>query len=149
MSRAAVEWVKATKMPELEGRRGAKQVLLLLADFRNEETKECFPAIETIALAAGVSTRMITKDLELLEEAGYMTRRARRDGNRQASSQYNLHLPDNVLQKEAEFALKKCKYRKWQASQKEPQCRLSMNHSSYKPKGTQDWGSSPDVLEEP
>lgn len=80
-------------------------IMARLADFSSDEGV-CWPSIETIArqLGAGVST--VRTAIAKLEEDGWLTRKARRQGNRNASNVYQLnvaklrtaalsHLPDS------------------------------------------------------
>ena len=66
-------------------------IMARLADFSSDEGV-CWPSIETIArqLGAGVST--VRTAIAKLEEDGWLTRRARRQGNRNASNVYQLNV---------------------------------------------------------
>ncbi len=73
-------------------------IMARLADFSSDEGV-CWPSIETIArqLGAGVST--VRTAIAKLEAEGWLTRKARRQGNRNASNVYQLNV--NKLQKAA------------------------------------------------
>lgn len=66
-------------------------IMARLADFSNDEGV-CWPSIETIArqLGAGVST--VRTAIAKLEADGWLSRKARRQGNRNASNVYRLNV---------------------------------------------------------
>ena len=66
-------------------------IMARLADFSNDEGV-CWPSIETIArqLGAGVST--VRTAIAKLEAEGWLSRTARRQGNRNASNVYQLNV---------------------------------------------------------
>lgn len=66
-------------------------IMARLADFSNDEGV-CWPSIETIArqLGAGVST--VRTAIAKLEADGWLSRKARRQGNRNASNVYQLNV---------------------------------------------------------
>jgi uncharacterized phage protein (TIGR02220 family) len=66
-------------------------IMARLADFSSDEGV-CWPSIETIArqLGAGVST--VRTAIAKLETDGWLTRKARRQGNRNASNVYHLNV---------------------------------------------------------
>ncbi|WP_393950041.1 conserved phage C-terminal domain-containing protein [Kluyvera intermedia] len=66
-------------------------IMARLADFSSDEGV-CWPSIETIArqLGAGVST--VRTAIAKLEVDGWLTRKARRQGNRNASNVYHLNV---------------------------------------------------------
>jgi len=66
-------------------------IMARLADFSSDEGV-CWPSIETIArqLGAGVST--VRTAIAKLEKEGWLTRKTRRQGNRNASNVYQLNV---------------------------------------------------------
>ncbi|EGH4419814.1 GntR family transcriptional regulator [Salmonella enterica] len=66
-------------------------IMARLADFSNDEGV-CWPSIETISrqLGAGVST--VRSAIAKLEADGWLSRKARRQGNRNASNVYQLNV---------------------------------------------------------
>ncbi|NUL39409.1 conserved phage C-terminal domain-containing protein [Kosakonia sacchari] len=66
-------------------------IMARLADFSNDEGV-CWPSIETIArqLGAGVST--VRTAIGKLEDEGWLSRKQRRNGNRNASNVYQLNV---------------------------------------------------------
>ena len=72
---------------ELDLPPGEKLVLLALADQANDDGRQCWPAVETIAHRSGQGVRTVRRALASLETAGHLTR-AHRDGT---SSQYHVH----------------------------------------------------------
>ncbi|TGC78303.1 helix-turn-helix domain-containing protein, partial [Salmonella enterica subsp. enterica serovar Wilhelmsburg] len=66
-------------------------IMARLADFSNDEGV-CWPSIETISrqLGAGVST--VRTAIAKLEADGWLSRKARRQGNRNASNVYQLNV---------------------------------------------------------
>lgn len=72
---------------ELDLPPGEKLVLLALADQANDDGRQCWPAVETIAHRSGQGVRTVRRALASLETAGHLTRQ-HRDGT---SSQYHVH----------------------------------------------------------
>jgi len=66
---------------------GEKLVLLALADQANDEGRQCWPAVSTIAHKSGQGERTVRRALSDLEAKGHLTR-GHRDG---ASTQYHVH----------------------------------------------------------
>jgi len=66
---------------------GEKLVLLALADQANDEGRQCWPAVLTIAKKSGQGERTVRRALDSLEKAGHLTR-DHRDGT---STQYHVH----------------------------------------------------------
>lgn len=76
---------------ELDLPPGEKLVLLALADQANDEGRQCWPSVETIAHRSGQGIRTVRRALASLEDAGHLTRN-HRDGT---SSQYHVHPGQN------------------------------------------------------
>jgi hypothetical protein len=72
---------------DLELPPGEKLVLLALADQANDEGRQCWPAVSTIAKKSGQGERTVRRALADLEKAGHLTR-DHRDGT---STQYHVH----------------------------------------------------------
>jgi hypothetical protein len=66
---------------------GEKLVLLALADQANDEGRQCWPAVSTIAKRSGQGERTVRRALHDLEAKGHLTR-DHRDGS---STQYHVH----------------------------------------------------------
>lgn len=66
---------------------GEKLVLLALADQANDDGRQCWPSVETIAHRSGQGVRTVRRALESLETKGHLTRH-HRDGT---STQYHVH----------------------------------------------------------
>jgi hypothetical protein len=66
---------------------GEKLVLLALADQANDEGRQCWPSVATIARKSGQGERTVRRALDHLEKADHLTR-DHRDGN---STQYHIH----------------------------------------------------------
>jgi hypothetical protein len=72
---------------ELDLPPGEKLVLLALADQANDEGRQCWPAVSTIARKSGQGERTVRRALSDLESKGHLTRQ-HRDGS---STQYHVH----------------------------------------------------------
>ena len=70
---------------------GEKLVLLALADQANDEGRQCWPSVATIAKRSGQGERTVRRILRALEKKGHLTAK-HRDG---ASSQYHVHPGQN------------------------------------------------------
>ncbi|HCO4190114.1 TPA: helix-turn-helix domain-containing protein [Escherichia coli] len=66
-------------------------IMARLADFSNDEGV-CWPSIETIARQIGAGMSTVRTAIARLEAEGWLTRRARRQGNRNASNVYQLNV---------------------------------------------------------
>ena len=66
-------------------------IMARLADFSNDEGV-CWPSIETIARQLGAGPSTIRTAIAKLEADGWLTRTARRKGNRNASNVYHLNV---------------------------------------------------------
>lgn len=66
---------------------GEKLVLLSLADQANDDGRQCWPSVETIAERSGQGIRTVRRALSSLEEKGHLTRK-HREGT---STQYHVH----------------------------------------------------------
>lgn len=66
-------------------------IMVRLADFSNDEGV-CWPSIETIARQLGAGTSTIRTAIAKLEKDGWLTRKQRRQGNRNASNVYQLNV---------------------------------------------------------
>ncbi|MCZ6861980.1 MAG: helix-turn-helix domain-containing protein [Alphaproteobacteria bacterium] len=88
MSVEAIAWAFQQTIPS----KGAKLVLLSLANFANKE-RECWPSQRRIAADTGYSRQGLTKVLKQLEDGGWITRRKRlrKDGGT-ASCNYVLNI---------------------------------------------------------
>jgi hypothetical protein len=67
----------------------AKLVLLSLADRANDDGKDCFPKIETVAKRCGLTYRGVTKVIKELEAAGHITIKSGRGKHR--SNDFFVH----------------------------------------------------------
>lgn len=74
-------------------------IMARLADFSNDEGV-CWPSIETIARQIGAGMSTVRTAIARLEAEGWLTRKARRQGNRNASNVYQL----NVAKLQAPFS---------------------------------------------
>jgi hypothetical protein len=72
---------------ELDLSPGEKLVLLALADQANDEGRQCWPSVATIAHRSGQGERTVRRAFAELEKKGHLTR-DHRDGN---STQYHVH----------------------------------------------------------
>lgn len=70
--------------------RSEKFLLLILADYHNDETEQCDPSLETLARDALMSRRHVIRTVQRLAEKGFLAIERRRDESRQDSNQYNL-----------------------------------------------------------
>lgn len=88
MSIRAMQWVW-----DLDGlKSGPKFVLLALADYADEEGS-CFPGQDKIAARVACSVDTVARSLKILEEAGLITRTARRkEGGYRTSDRFFLHV---------------------------------------------------------
>ncbi|ENK1823760.1 conserved phage C-terminal domain-containing protein [Escherichia coli] len=66
-------------------------IMARLADFSNDEGM-CWPSIETIARQIGAGMSTVRTAIARLEAEGWLTRKARRQGNRNASNVYQLNV---------------------------------------------------------
>ena len=66
-------------------------IMARLADFSNDEGV-CWPSIETIARQIGAGMSTVRTAIARLEAEGWLTRKARRPGNRNASNVYQLNV---------------------------------------------------------
>lgn len=66
-------------------------IMARLADFSNDEGV-CWPSIETIARQIGAGMSTVRTAIARLEAEGWLTRKARRRGNRNASNVYQLNV---------------------------------------------------------
>ena len=66
-------------------------IMARLADFSNDEGV-CWPSIETIARQLGAGPSTVRTAIAKLETDGWLTRTARRKGNRNASNVYRLNV---------------------------------------------------------
>ena len=66
-------------------------IMARLADFSSDEGV-CWPSIETIARQLGAGASTIRTAIARLEKEGWLTRQARRQGNRNASNVYRLNV---------------------------------------------------------
>lgn len=66
-------------------------IMARLADFSNDEGV-CWPSIETIARQIGAGASTVRTAIAKLETEGWLTRTARRKGNRNASNVYRLNV---------------------------------------------------------
>lgn len=66
-------------------------IMARLADFSNDEGV-CWPSIETIARQIGAGMSTVRTAIARLEAEGWLTRKARRQGNRNASNVYQLNV---------------------------------------------------------
>ncbi|EOL0557388.1 helix-turn-helix domain-containing protein [Escherichia coli] len=66
-------------------------IMARLADFSNDEGV-CWPSIETIARQIGSGMSTVRTAIARLEAEGWLTRKARRQGNRNASNVYQLNV---------------------------------------------------------
>lgn len=76
-----------TQVWDLDLPPGEKLVLLALADQANDEGRQCWPAVLTIAKKSGQGERTVRRALADLEAKGHLTR-DHRDGT---STQYHVH----------------------------------------------------------
>ncbi len=67
-----------------------KCVYSVLCTFASVRGRTCFPKIQTLAEKVNCSVRTVQESLKRLEEAGYISRRARYRGKKQISSEYAL-----------------------------------------------------------
>ena len=67
-------------------------IMARLADFSSDEGV-CWPSIETIARQLGAGASTVRTAIAKLEADGWLTRKARRQGNRNASNVYYLNVP--------------------------------------------------------
>lgn len=72
---------------ELDLPPGEKLVLLALADQANDEGRQCWPSVDTIAGRSGQGERTVRRALKDLETKGHLTR-SHREGT---STQYHVH----------------------------------------------------------
>lgn len=87
MSGHALSWA----YKQTTGSAAAKAVLVKLADNAND-AGVCWPSIERIATETELGRRTVNRKLKELEEAGFLSVRPRREGQRQATNVYQLHL---------------------------------------------------------
>lgn len=66
-------------------------IMARLADFSSDEGV-CWPSIETIARQLGAGPSTVRTAIAKLEKEGWLTRKARRQGNRNASNVYTLNV---------------------------------------------------------
>ncbi|NDO83313.1 helix-turn-helix domain-containing protein [Citrobacter sp. NCU1] len=66
-------------------------VMARLADWCNDDGV-CWPSVETIARQTGAGISTVRKAIAQLEEDGWLTRKQRRKGNRNASNVYQLNV---------------------------------------------------------
>jgi len=66
----------------------AKWLMVVLADYANEETHKCWPSLTTIEERTSMNRSTITRKLNWLEEEGYVTRQR---GNNKRSTVYTLY----------------------------------------------------------
>ena len=70
--------------------RSEKLVLLILADYYNEEDGRCDPSLKRLADEGLLSTRQTIRLLDGLEAKGFLIIVQRREDGHQASNQYDL-----------------------------------------------------------
>ena len=70
--------------------RSEKFLLLILADYHNDETGRCDPAVKTLAIDALMSERHAMRTLKELARKGFVHIIRRRDDDVQGTNQYNL-----------------------------------------------------------
>lgn len=91
MSIKYLNWAFDIELPANEG----KSVLIALANYADEEGS-CFPSQEKLALNTGQSISTIHRHLKHLEDKGYISRKARRNGQQRTSDRYYLHMTEPV-----------------------------------------------------
>ncbi len=67
-------------------------IMARLADFSSDEGV-CWPSIATIARQIGAGESTVRTAISALEKEGWLTRKSRRQGNRNASNVYTLNVP--------------------------------------------------------
>ncbi len=77
-------------------------IMARLADFSNDEGV-CWPSIETIARQIGAGMSTVRTAIARLEAEGWLTRKARRQGNRNASNVYQLNVAKLQAERLAEL----------------------------------------------
>ena len=70
--------------------RSEKFLLLILADYHNDETNRCDPSIGRLSHDALMSRSLAVRSLQTLDKKGYLKIRRRREDGRQTSNQYDL-----------------------------------------------------------
>ena len=71
--------------------RSEKFLLLILADYHNDETDQCNPSVERLGYDALMSRRQTVRLLESLDRKGFIATESRRnEAGQQNSNQYNL-----------------------------------------------------------
>ncbi len=101
MSVDATNWAWETDLPA-----HLKLVLLALAQFHNGRSNQCNPRVEVIAKKVGRGKRAVQQSLKDLETGGYIRRKPRRKGPRQASNQYELAMDGVVFLSAVNCSLK-------------------------------------------
>jgi AraC-like DNA-binding protein len=79
------------------------KVAFVVIQYVNENTGECYPSVETIALKCGLSERHVQRALKRLCASGWLKRRRTRDANRYTPLANNINrcLDDMLLANEA------------------------------------------------
>ncbi len=106
MSVKATNWAWETDLPS-----HLKLVLLALAHCHNGKSNQCNPRVEVIAKMVGREKRAVQQSLKELETGGYIRRKPRRKGPRQASNQYELAMEGVVFLSAVNCSLKGSKRR--------------------------------------
>lgn len=84
-------------------------IYVIIKSFENEETKECFPSIQTIAEKAGTSAPTVIDSINRLESTGYIKREKRGRRNYYTFSKYKKFepiSPDFIKKKDLSFITK-------------------------------------------
>ncbi|HCN3186158.1 TPA: phage tail protein [Escherichia coli] len=97
-----------------------------LADFSNDEGV-CWPSIETIARQIGAGMSTVRTAIARLEAEGWLTRKARRQGNRVASSAISQSASQVARETKVRRKLVKERARLKRATVKNPQARIKVN----------------------
>lgn len=89
-----MSWQDSDKVRGIKvGNSAAKFVLRCLADFKNSETGQCYPSVQTISQETELNTKTVFKALKYLEEHGFI-RKERVVKN--ASNRYLLFLDHSI-----------------------------------------------------
>jgi len=70
--------------------RTEKFLLLILADYHNDETGQCDPSLERLAADTLTSRRQVVNALQSLAKKGFISIERRREDGKQGSNQYHL-----------------------------------------------------------
>lgn len=80
---------------QIKGIDPLSQVIFMWLCFHANQDGVCFPGYELLSLETGISKRTIIQKIELLENAGVLTKDKKRIGGRQARNVYTINILDH------------------------------------------------------